>query len=52
MKVDYIIYNPNGNITALVLDDKYSKHEKKKINDEIMKKKLNKLVLYQIQNLN
>lgn len=38
MKVDYIIYNPNGNITALVLEDKYSKQEKKKINDEIMKK--------------
>ena len=38
MNVDYIIYNPNGNITAIVLDDKYSKQEKKKINDEIMKK--------------
>jgi len=38
MKVNYVIYNPAGNITAIVLGDKYSKEEKKKINDEIMKK--------------
>ena len=38
MNVKYIIYNPNGNITAIVLDDTYSKEEKKKINDKIMEK--------------
>lgn len=36
MKVEYKIYNPAGNITALVIGDKYSEEEKKKINDQIM----------------
>lgn len=37
MKVKYIIYNPAGNITALVIGDKYSKKDKKIINNNIMK---------------
>ena len=31
------IYNPGGNITALVIDDNYSKKEKKEINDYLLK---------------
>ena len=30
------IYNPGGNITALVIDNNYSKKEKKKINDYLL----------------
>ena len=36
MKVKYKIYNPSGNITALVIGDEYTKEEKKIINDKIM----------------
>lgn len=38
MDIRYKIYNPAGNITALVIGDKYTKEEKSKINNEIMKK--------------
>lgn len=36
-EIKYKIYNPGGNITALVLDDKYTKEERKIINDYILK---------------
>jgi len=36
MEIRYKIYNPAGNITALVLGDKYTIEERKKINDKIM----------------
>lgn len=38
MEIKYKIYNPAGNITALVIGDNYTKEEKRKINSEIMKK--------------
>ena len=38
MLVKYIIYNPAGNITALVIGDEYSIKDRKIINDEIMRK--------------
>lgn len=38
MKVKYMIYNPAGNITALVIGDKYSVEQKRIINNEIMMK--------------
>lgn len=38
MKVNYKIYNPAGNITALVIGDNYTLEERRKINDEIMRK--------------
>lgn len=38
MNIRYKIYNPAGNITALVIGDKYTKEEKNRINQEIMKK--------------
>lgn len=38
MKVNYKIYNPAGNITALVIGDNYTLEERKLINNEIMKK--------------
>lgn len=38
MKVEYKIYNPSGNITALVLGDAYTEKQKHRINDEVMKK--------------
>lgn len=38
MNITYKIYNPSGNITALVIGDKYSQKEKIKINNIIMKK--------------
>ena len=37
MKVKYQIFNPAGNITALVIGDKYKHWERKIINDRIMK---------------
>ena len=37
MKIKYIKYNPSGNITALVIGDKYTQKERKQINNEIMK---------------
>lgn len=37
MEVKYKIYNPSGNITALVIGDKYTFEERKAINDIIMK---------------
>lgn len=37
MKIEYLIYNPAGNITALVKGDKFDKNQKKIINDEIMR---------------
>lgn len=41
MKVQYSIYNPAGNITALVLGDEYNSEQRKLINNEIMKKESN-----------
>jgi len=41
MEVKYIIYNPAGNITALVIGDDYNLEQRKQINDAIMKKELN-----------
>lgn len=38
MIVKYKIYNPSGNVTALVIGDEYSKNERKLINDKIMEK--------------
>lgn len=38
MRVNYKIYNPAGNITALVIGDNYTSEERKLINDQIMKK--------------
>lgn len=38
MKVKYIIYNPAGNITALIIGDKYTAEQKRIINNEIMMK--------------
>jgi len=37
MEVEYKIYNPCGNITALVIGDDYTKEQRQRINDEIMK---------------
>lgn len=37
MRVQYKIYNPAGNITALVIGDNYTLEERKLINDKIMK---------------
>lgn len=37
MKVKYKVYNPSGNITALVIGDNYNLNERRKINDVIMK---------------
>ena len=36
MKIKFKIYNPAGNITALVIGDKYSLEERKIINNKIM----------------
>ena len=36
MDIKYKIYNPSGNITALVIGDNYTKEQRKIINDEIM----------------
>ena len=36
MKIQYKIYNPSGNITALVIGDQYHLEEKKIINQKIM----------------
>ena len=41
MIISYKIYNPAGNITALVIGDKYTKEEKRLINDKIMEKEPN-----------
>ena len=41
MIIKYKIYNPAGNITALVIGDKYTKEEKRLINDKIMEKEPN-----------
>ena len=38
MDISYKIYNPAGNITALVLGDEYNLNQKKLINNMIMKK--------------
>lgn len=40
MKINYKIYNPSGNITALVIGDEYSKEEKKIINEKIMQENI------------
>ena len=37
MKIKYKVYNPAGNITALVIGDNYSLEERKIINNKIMK---------------
>ena len=37
-KVEYCIFNPGGNITALVFNNHYEHHEKKIINDIILNK--------------
>ncbi len=39
------IYNPGGNITALVIDNNYDKKEKKKINDYLLETYANRKVL-------
>lgn len=36
--VIFNIYNPGGNITALVIDNDYDKDKKRKINDYLLKK--------------
>ena len=36
MKIRYKVYNPAGNITALVIGDKYNFEERKNINNKIM----------------
>ena len=41
MEIKYIIYNPAGNITALVIGDDYNLEQRKQINDAIMNKELN-----------
>lgn len=41
MKIKYKVYNPAGNITALVIGENYSLEQRKLINDAIMKKELN-----------
>lgn len=38
MEIKYIIYNPAGNITALVIGDEYSLKQRKLINDKVMEK--------------
>ena len=38
MDIRYKIYNPAGNITALVIGDNYTTEEKRKINSKIMEK--------------
>ena len=38
MEVEYIIYNPAGNITALVLGDEYNSEQRKLINNAIMER--------------
>lgn len=38
--VNYKILNPGGNITAIVLGNKYNNEQKRKINDEILKENL------------
>ena len=40
MKIKYKIFNPAGNITALVIGDNYTIEERRIINDEIMKKEI------------
>ena len=37
-KIEYFIFNPGGNLTALVINDHYNWHQKKHINDWILKK--------------
>lgn len=41
MKIKYKIFNPAGNITALVIGDNYTIEERKIINDKIMEKETN-----------
>ena len=36
MDIRYKIYNPAGNITALVIGDNYTTEEQRKINSKIM----------------
>jgi len=38
VKVEYCIFNPGGNLTALVFDNWYNENQKKTINDAILKK--------------
>ena len=38
MKIKYKIFNPAGNITALVIGDDYTIEERKIINDKIMER--------------
>jgi len=40
MIVRYKIYNPAGNITALVIGDEYSLEQRKLINSKIMEKEI------------
>lgn len=37
-KIEYFIFNPGGNLTALVFDNHYNKTQRKNINDVILKK--------------
>lgn len=37
-EVNYCIFNPGGNLTALVFDNYYNENQRKAINDEILKK--------------
>ena len=37
-KIEYFIFNPGGNLTALVINNHYNNHQKKQINDWILKK--------------
>ena len=41
MEIEYKIYDPSGNITALVIGDNYTKEQKMLINNEIMKNEKN-----------
>ena len=38
MNIEYEIYNPGGNITALVIDNNYNKKDIKNINNYLLKK--------------
>lgn len=40
MDVSYMIYNPAGNITALVIGDEYNLEQRRKINNRIMEKEV------------
>lgn len=38
LEIKYCIFNPGGNLTALVFDNHYNENQRKDINDEILKK--------------